>query len=217
MAFLDDDDLWPADKLRWQVDALRANDWCAVGGTTVLMHQMDQVKLAKQQEMKFLTIEAMFSGTPFMSPGQVLIRRSSLESCRWLGCITLGEATILTCGCVWRAMGHWSWWIIVLYITEFTNGNASRATDLMFWNLHCAYCKRTHRYCQLRSVGLYADGVVHGFMLILGLELYETHVLEGCGKWRRLPPRLSSLMLLYATFDIELARFDCSRYYAAGV
>ncbi|WP_050030458.1 glycosyltransferase family A protein [Verrucomicrobium sp. BvORR034] len=42
IAYLDDDDLWPSDKLEWQVAALEANSWCAVGGTVEVLGEPSQ-------------------------------------------------------------------------------------------------------------------------------------------------------------------------------
>jgi glycosyltransferase involved in cell wall biosynthesis len=83
IAFLDDDDLWPPDKLAWQVDALQAHpDWVMVSGLCGhLAADGSHVEPADASgEIQLQPIEAMFAGSTITSPGQVLIRRAALEA-----------------------------------------------------------------------------------------------------------------------------------------
>jgi glycosyltransferase involved in cell wall biosynthesis len=80
IAFLDDDDLWPPDKLQWQVDALQSARWVAVGGNGVVFADRPKPPNPESGNRAEITIEDAFRGCPFMSPGQVLIRTSALRT-----------------------------------------------------------------------------------------------------------------------------------------
>src|SRR5579859_2999501 len=82
IAFLDDDDLWPGDKLEWQVRYLRLNP--TVGAVAGDRFWWDGVSPpprvpSKTREIRVLTWESLFRGNPSASPGQVLLRRSILD------------------------------------------------------------------------------------------------------------------------------------------
>ena len=83
IAFLDDDDLWPPDKLAWQVAALREHpDWLLVSGLAGLM-DADGTRREPEEAtgaVQMQTIDAIFEGCGIISPGQVLIRRAALEA-----------------------------------------------------------------------------------------------------------------------------------------
>ena len=80
IAFLDDDDLWPPDKLRWQVEFLDAHPDVAVIGGAVQPINDAGVKLMEEISHDApITFESLFSGCPFVSPGQTLIRKGALE------------------------------------------------------------------------------------------------------------------------------------------
>jgi glycosyltransferase involved in cell wall biosynthesis len=76
VALLDDDDLWPRDKLEWQTRFLDEHpDVGAVGGT---LQVFDERNLPRWQG-KFhpaITFESLFRENPFRTPGQTLIRRN---------------------------------------------------------------------------------------------------------------------------------------------
>lgn len=79
IALLDDDDLWPPDKLEWQVCALReAPDAGMVGGPTRIVDAAGDFLLRTdfipEPSFKFCVTEC-----PFVSPGQTLIRASLLR------------------------------------------------------------------------------------------------------------------------------------------
>lgn len=79
IALLDDDDLWPPDKLQWQVDALRANlDAGMVGGPTRIVDAAGTL-LARTDFVPELSFKACVTEAPFVSPGQTLIRASLLQ------------------------------------------------------------------------------------------------------------------------------------------
>ncbi|HEY6829232.1 MAG TPA: glycosyltransferase [Gemmatimonadaceae bacterium] len=79
IAFLDDDDLLPPDKLEWQTAYLDANpDVGVVGGTLQTIDA--QASLGKPAGFyPDITFQSLFRGNPFHSPGQTLIRASLLR------------------------------------------------------------------------------------------------------------------------------------------
>ena len=79
IAFLDDDDLWPPEKLGMQVMELRRSKALLVGGWAGIT--LDGVSVLREQGVRpgTLNINDLFCGSPFLSPGQTLIRRSTLE------------------------------------------------------------------------------------------------------------------------------------------
>ena len=80
IAFLDDDDLWPPDKLQWQVDFLDANpDIALVAGAVQCINGAGSNLGTARFYDRPVTLEALFSGCPFVSPGQTLIRAWALR------------------------------------------------------------------------------------------------------------------------------------------
>lgn len=83
VAFLDDDDLWPPDKLAWQVAALRAHpEWIMVSG---LSGQAEEDGTCREAvgvdgEIVVQSTEEMFDTCGMDSPGQALIRRDALAA-----------------------------------------------------------------------------------------------------------------------------------------
>jgi glycosyltransferase involved in cell wall biosynthesis len=79
IAFLDDDDIWPTNKLASQVAFLDANPSVGmVGGTFRTIDENDTPGYAGPFYPS-ITFEALFSANPFHSPGQTLIRTSILK------------------------------------------------------------------------------------------------------------------------------------------
>ena len=79
IALLDDDDLWPPDKLEWQTAYLDANpDVGVVSGT---LQTIDDHGAPGQRAGFYpqITFESLFRGNPFHSPGQTLIRANLLR------------------------------------------------------------------------------------------------------------------------------------------
>jgi glycosyltransferase involved in cell wall biosynthesis len=81
VAFLDDDDLWPPDKLEWQVRLLDQNpQLSAVAGGLLFIDEkggeLDRFPLSAGA----VTFESLFDGNPFFSPGQTLIRTDRLRA-----------------------------------------------------------------------------------------------------------------------------------------
>ena len=80
IAFLDDDDLWPTDKLQWQVAFLDDNPEVAVVGGSVQNINGEGSNQGKAQfHDRPITFGSLFSGCPFVSPGQTLIRTTLLK------------------------------------------------------------------------------------------------------------------------------------------
>jgi glycosyltransferase involved in cell wall biosynthesis len=79
VAFLDDDDLWPEDKLQWQCDYLSKNaDVLLVGGSCNLFYPDGTHGKTVVLHEGNITVETISRGSPFFSPGQTLIRRDVL-------------------------------------------------------------------------------------------------------------------------------------------
>ena len=80
IAYLDDDDLWPADKLAWQVEMLRSMpEIDLLGGSVTRDLVPDQVTAETDERMLVSGIHA-FWGCPFTSPGQTLVRTAAMRT-----------------------------------------------------------------------------------------------------------------------------------------
>ena len=80
IAFLDDDDLWTADKLSKQVAVLMLdNTLVCVGGSATTKFNGQVLPDNRLLPKGILMREDLYDGNPFNSPGQVLIRRSALD------------------------------------------------------------------------------------------------------------------------------------------
>ena len=80
IALLDDDDLWPMDKLEWQVACLESSKAVMVGGLCSLFGDAkDRKMLLASDGFKAFTTPDLFKSNPFGSPGQTLIRKSALD------------------------------------------------------------------------------------------------------------------------------------------
>ncbi len=81
IALLDDDDLWPPDKLEWQVKCLDEGTVIAVGGGANFFNReelLDRFQETDTDNMN-LSVESFFSDNPFHSPGQVMFRKSAFD------------------------------------------------------------------------------------------------------------------------------------------
>lgn len=79
IALLDDDDLWPPDKLGWQVECLEEGTAIAVGGGADLFNREGLLHRFQGTGNVSLPVKSFFSGNPFYSPGQVMFRRSAFD------------------------------------------------------------------------------------------------------------------------------------------
>jgi len=81
VAFLDDDDVWPPDKLEWQLDSMMEGGPIAVvGARQNFTDQIDQPTTNPASPERTLRFEDFFDRNPIGSPGQVLMRRSTLTA-----------------------------------------------------------------------------------------------------------------------------------------
>lgn len=91
IALLDDDDLWPPDKLSWQVEALRRHPEAAVvyGRVECINRHGDRAGFPADQEGAAWTLpngpsgdiyDGIMEQSPIISPGLCLVRRSSLSA-----------------------------------------------------------------------------------------------------------------------------------------
>ncbi len=79
VALLDDDDLWPPDKLEWQTLYLDEHPNVGVVGGTLHELAADGTTNPRGRYYQAITFESLFTGNPFWSPGQTLIRTELLK------------------------------------------------------------------------------------------------------------------------------------------
>ena len=79
IAFLDDDDLWPEDKLAWQVAVLRHDSSIGVIAGTARFIDSGGEYLHVTPFVAELDFVSIFRHCPITSPGQTLIRRSLID------------------------------------------------------------------------------------------------------------------------------------------
>ena len=80
IAFLDDDDLWPKDKLSWQLEELLKDPTTGVvAGIAEVIDESEKPLGMSQQRFGNLQLTELFHGNPIMSPGQTLIRADLLR------------------------------------------------------------------------------------------------------------------------------------------
>jgi glycosyltransferase involved in cell wall biosynthesis len=153
IAFLDDDDLWPRDKLEWQVRYLRRNPTVsAVAGDRYWWdgHSPTPRVPQKTREVCVLTWESLFRGNPIASPGQVLLRRSVLDRVGFLN------------PDIWGA-DDFDLWFRIASVTRFElhdrialfyrahNSNASHQLDRMLANTRAVIQAQIHKATPMRA------------------------------------------------------------------
>ncbi len=82
IAFLDDDDCWPPDKLEWQIAAFRVDPKLVlVAGVmgTIRSGVYARPKLSDTPSADEITVTDVYRGCPFCSPGQTLMRSSAIR------------------------------------------------------------------------------------------------------------------------------------------
>ena len=80
VALLDDDDLWPPDKLAWQTASLRENPHAGmVVGPADLIDTATGQTMSRMPFLPEITLELLFQGNPIVSPGQTLVRTDLLR------------------------------------------------------------------------------------------------------------------------------------------
>jgi glycosyltransferase involved in cell wall biosynthesis len=80
LAFLDDDDYWPPDKLDWQVAAMESCDAVMVVGTNDSERLPASTKVLPKVAPLILSTCKLFKRNMIGSPGQTLIRRAAFEA-----------------------------------------------------------------------------------------------------------------------------------------
>lgn len=78
ISFLDDDDIWPEDKLEWQLNYLIHSNALAIGGACGFIESGNIKSFNDDDYETKIDFNNLFSGNPFVSPGQLLFRASSL-------------------------------------------------------------------------------------------------------------------------------------------
>jgi len=79
IAFLDDDDLWPEDKLQWQTDVLRAQTNIGIVGGNVAEVGCENPWLPQRTAICEPSLDDLYRGLTMTSPGQSLIRTQLLR------------------------------------------------------------------------------------------------------------------------------------------
>jgi len=79
IAFLDDDDVWPSDKLASQVAFLDSQPAVGMVGGTFQRIDADDTRGTLGPFHESITFETLFTANPFHSPGQTLIRANLLK------------------------------------------------------------------------------------------------------------------------------------------
>ena len=141
VAFLDDDDLLPADKLERQVSALRAlPDVALVGGWATLIDAEGRVVGEHGAPEGEFTTRDLARGCPFYSPGQTLVRRSALEAVGGFD-ESLWGADDYDVYVRLSAMGPLRIERRVALLYRVHGSNASHRRDRMFANVHATIRK----------------------------------------------------------------------------
>ena len=147
IAYLDDDDLWPPDKLAWQVAAMREHpEWVMLSGISGCVEADGSLRdlPAMDGELTLQSAEVMFEDNGIGSPGQVVIRREALvavggfdphlwgtdDTDLWIRLAAHGTAAQIKRTALYYRLHA---------------GNASHAVDRMFWNA----VKATHKNLRL--------------------------------------------------------------------
>lgn len=132
IAFLDDDDTWPTDKLEWQLNTLRKNPGAVVAyGYAHLTGNGQDFRHPRTAGLSGRVKHELYGGNFIVSPGQVLARADALR--------TLGGLDEKI-----RGADDWDLWLRLADLGTFEYedrcalnyryhaGNASRSTPYMF-------------------------------------------------------------------------------------
>ena len=92
IALLDDDDLWPPDKLEWQVAYLQEHsDVDGIVGDVVWIEKDKSLVPLPPIAASLLHFEMFFEGSNILSPGQILIRRTALLAVGGYSMVIFGD------------------------------------------------------------------------------------------------------------------------------
>ena len=135
IAFLDDDDLWPPDKLEWQVAWLQEDQNAGVIGGGHMDIAASGVSVSEPPLIAGdLSFERMLEGNPFVSPGQTLIRKTLLRA---IGGYDPGIWGVDDYD-LWLRLSRQAKIVIMPRVALCYRrhaGNASRDVEKMYWNL----------------------------------------------------------------------------------
>lgn len=192
IALLDDDDLWPPDKLEWQVDAMARHPSAGIVGGPTLIVDAEGRRLFRTDFVPDLSFEKCLLECPFVSPGQTLIRADVL---RRLGGLNPN---------IWGA-DDWDLWLRAAKSSRIVTENR----DALFYRKHAgnaskSLCRMVDNCFLVLNMHL-AEAVGKDREKIRRaayLWLYSTQgrpivaqikVLVKSGDFRELPPYLSRL------------------------
>ncbi len=152
IALLDDDDMWPPDKVDWQVAELEANPRAVLAyGSCRQFHDKSELKLERNGEATHVScphgsvLKDYLWHNWITSPGQTLIRRKSIEeSGRFNPEIWGSDDYDLYVRLA--AMGNFCYQSKVALYYRVHGGNASRDIDRMYLNNRLARRRFSHLY-----------------------------------------------------------------------
>ncbi|HEX4085254.1 MAG TPA: glycosyltransferase family A protein [Chthoniobacteraceae bacterium] len=176
IAFLDDDDLWPAEKLRWQVEVMRESD-----GIGVVYGQKGDIgdpMLSPVAAPSGQVFEDFVRTSWIQSPGQALIRARDIRA------IGGFDASI------WGT-DDWDLWLRLAHVTQFAfrplpalsyrrhGSNASRDFLRMHSNARRVLKKHLGNALKSRPLFRQARGFVNGFTAADGMREVGNHIAAG--------------------------------------
>jgi glycosyltransferase involved in cell wall biosynthesis len=202
IAFLDDDDIWPPDKLEWQVRVMRDSDHTAIGGVTGYIE--NGAYTYPKQDNVSATFDALslIGNCPFQSPGQVLIRRAVLERIGGLDEAIWGAddfdlyIRLAMVGPISRVNR------CALYYRRHAN-NASQALERMFWNC-LAVIRKNVRNIPRASRRTAKRGAYRWLYHSLGRRVFDAS-LHGPSRNLGTAARITASLAVAATVDVSLA------------
>ena len=143
LAFLDDDDIWPPDKLEWQVAVMESSNAVMVGGVNDAERLPAPLEVLTRAEHQTLKTTDFFERNPFGSPGQTMIRRSAFESVGGFDTTIWGVDDYdlwIRLSCIGEIRKYWK--LALFY--RFHDANASLDHARMTSNLKKVICKNSN-------------------------------------------------------------------------
>lgn len=199
IAFLDDDDLWPQEKLQWQVCFLEAHEAVAVGGNAMTLGgdvTLDGSINDGREAM--LNFRQFLTGSQFHSPGQVMIRKECLINLGGLD-ENIWGADDLDLWMRLASLGPFFRLHLPALQYRIHDSNASNASDRMLLNVDkvlkkhlvglCEADRRT--YCRISYRWLFE---------YLGRNLLKAAFVHNDPNLTRHPKRLGILSLVFRVF-----------------
>ncbi len=198
IALLDDDDLWPPDKLEWQQAALAGQPEAGMVAGSLVLVDADANPVETPPQILDVTYETLFRQNPFISPGQTLIRASVLKRIQGLNVEIRGADD----WDLWFRIARTSTILVkdrLALLYRVHAGNASRQGDVMLHNC----CRVVEMHLEnvapekRKALRATAYQTLYGYfgMKLLG----QTKEAIRAGQWRRLPPYGAALLRLFIT------------------